>query len=201
MNAANQNFQPQSQAESRTDSRLLHEDRRALAHNGASLARTRHAQEIEQTKRAVAANINNPHVGALQGIGQTLPATMGMAQPQDPLKYMGGGDRLASLLQQYQQGRDFYVKQTQAAITGQPSPLLNNGQYGSSSIPISAVSSGIGGMHTGMMGIGHDFSSHAEESVAQAAHSMMRYPTTDPLAYSRSIKYPQSFNHAVYFGN
>jgi hypothetical protein len=200
MNAGNQNFQPHTLAESRTDSRLLHEDRRALAHNGASLARSRHAQEVEQIKRAAAANINNPHVSKLQGVGQTLPATMGMAKPQDPLKYMGV-DKLASLLQQYQQGRDFYVKQTQAAITGQPSPLLNNGQYGSSSIPISAVSSGIGGMHTGMMGIGHDFSSHAEESVGQAAHAMMRYPSTDPLAYSRSIKYPQSFNHCVYFGN
>lgn len=190
MNAANQNFQP----------RTLAEDRRFLNHNGSSLARKREQEEAAQIKQGASANLINPHTSALQGIGQTLPATMGMAAPQNPLNY-AGLDKLSSTLQQYQQGRDFYVQQTQAAIMGKPSPLYNNGQYGSSAIPISAVSSGVGASHVGMMGIGRDFSAHAEETVGRVAREMMRFPDTDPLAYSRSIKSPQSFSHAVYFGN
>jgi hypothetical protein len=103
-----------------------------------------------------------------------------------------------NILKQFQEGRDYYIQEMQKAIFGQPSEFSQT-PLGYTSNVVS-VSENDGTELISEMGVNHPYDRALVRSQDKNIASMMLFPGTDMLAYSRSIEYPHATSHTATFG-
>jgi hypothetical protein len=187
MNAANNNYQPRTLPE-----------RRNLHHTGKSLADAQIRAEMAATRNRLAIQEN-----AMVGHGNT-DVGGGPRSPPNPNQTLNGSleflgyDPQTKILQQFQEGREYYISQMQKAIMNQPNQYFAT-NLGYTSNPIESTINP-GTEQISSMGANHPYDRARVRAQDQNIASMMLFPGTDMLAYSRSIEYPHSTTHTATFG-
>lgn len=186
MNAGSDTFQPRAGIE-----------RRHLNPTGRGQAQARLNAEMAATKQQIAQQHN-----AMLGYGNTDTGIMSSQVPgnvNNASLDMLGYQTQTDILKKFQEGREFYIQEMQKAIMGLPNQYFHT-PLGYTSSNVVTISENDGNAKISEMGVNHPYNRALVRSQDKNIASMMLFPGTDMLAYSRSIESPHVTTHTATFG-